>query len=92
MASPSARVLLGVALGFCLLVAGYGSTSVAHQWNQACHEEWDDRNAAADCEDGLYVVMFYGGTLFGTFGVALLAAAGYEHWSASDEQPAIPRH
>lgn len=87
MVPPSARVLLGVVLGFALLVAGFGSTSVAHQWNQECHEKWDDTDASADCEDALHVLMLYGGALVGTFGIAMLGAAGWEHWSAPEEQP-----
>jgi hypothetical protein len=61
----SVRVLVGVVLGFPLAVAGFGATALAHQWNQDCHDRWDDvPEAHADCEDALHVVVTHGGALF----------------------------
>jgi uncharacterized membrane protein YgdD (TMEM256/DUF423 family) len=84
----SVRVVVGVALGFLLVVGGFGATALAHEMAQDCHERWDDvPEAHADCEDALYAIMLYGGVLFGTFGVALLAAAAREHWSEDGAEP-----
>ena len=82
--TPSLRLVVAVALGLLLATAGFGSAAQAHAWNQQCHEEWDGvEDVHADCDDFLYVAMFYGGGGAWLAGLGLLVAAGWEYRRAA---------
>lgn len=72
------KLALAVGIALSLIFVGAGSAALAYQWNQSCHEKWDDvREADVDCEDSLHVGMLYGGSLSVLTGLVVLGTVGW---------------
>lgn len=69
---------LTVGITLLLIFVGAGSAALSYQWNQSCHEKWDNvQEADVECEDFLYVGMFYGGSLSVLTGLVALGTVAW---------------